>query len=214
VAQDDFRRLLSFHIVSQIGYMILGLGLFSVIGLAGSILHIVHNVLAKTNLFLVSGIVHHMRGTYDLHRLGGLYRSSPWVSVLFLISAFSLAGMPPLSGFWSKLLLIKAGLESDAAILVAVMLLVSLLTLFSMTKIWNQVFWKKAPEGLHIESIEGGASQDTVFWVIALFPIILQTGLILAIGLVAEPCLMVIMRAAHQLLNPAEYIHSVLGGTP
>ena len=205
VAQNDFRRLLSFHIVSQIGYMIMGLGLFTTLALAGTILHIVHNIFAKTNLFLVSGVVYRLRGTYDLPSLGGIYRVFPFLSVLFLISAFSLAGMPPLSGFWSKLLLIKAGLESEAYTLVVVALIVSLLTLFSMTKIWNQVFWKKPPKA---------AAHRPLSWPLFLTPLVILAAMILSFMLVAEPLVILVTSAARQLMNPADYIQSVLGGTP
>ena len=205
VAQNDFRRLLSFHIVSQIGYMIMGLGLFTTLGLAGSILHIVHNIFAKTNLFLISGAVYRLRRTYDLPSLGGLYRTFPFLSILFLISAFSLAGMPPLSGFWSKLLLIKAGLESEAYALVVVALIVSLLTLFSMTKIWNQVFWKKPPKV---------DAHKPLSWPLFLTPLVILAVLIMSFILAAEPLVILSTRAAHQLLSPADYIYSVLGEIP
>ena len=98
-AQNEFRRILSFHIVSQIGYMIMGLALFTPLALAGSVFYIAHHIIVKTNLFLVSGVVYRLRGTYQLKKLGGLYRFYPGLSLLFLIPAFSLAGIPPLSGF-------------------------------------------------------------------------------------------------------------------
>ena len=110
VAQNEFRRILSFHIISQIGYMIMGLGLFSSLALAGSVFFIAHNIIAKTNLFLISGLAYRLRGTYDLHALGGLYAAYPVVALLFLIPALSLAGLPPLSGFAAKLILVRAGL--------------------------------------------------------------------------------------------------------
>ena len=77
VAQNEFRRVLSFHIISQIGYMTLGLGLLTTAGLAGSIFYIIHHIIVKTNLFLVSGVVYLLRGTYELKNLGGLYSSKP-----------------------------------------------------------------------------------------------------------------------------------------
>ncbi|MEW6334593.1 MAG: proton-conducting transporter membrane subunit, partial [Thermodesulfobacteriota bacterium] len=104
VSQNEFRRILSFHIVSQIGYMIMGLGLATHLGLAGSVFYIFHHVIVKTNLFLVSGVAARLGKSYELKRLGGLYRDHPWLAALFLIPAFSLAGMPPLSGVWAKLL--------------------------------------------------------------------------------------------------------------
>ncbi|HOK48268.1 MAG TPA: proton-conducting transporter membrane subunit, partial [Bryobacteraceae bacterium] len=146
IAQNEFRRLLSFHIVSQIGYMIMGLALFTPLGLAGSVLFIIHNILAKSNLFLVSGLAQRFGGTFDLKKLGGLYEEHPALAVLFLVPALSLAGLPPFVGFFAKLLLIKAGLEAGSYVIVAVALGVSLLTLFSMMKIWTEVFWKPAPQ--------------------------------------------------------------------
>ncbi len=98
-AQFEFRRVLSFHIVSQIGYMILGLALFTPLAIIGGVFYIAHHIIVKANLFLISGIVHRLQGSYRLEALGGLYRQHPWLAVLFLISALSLAGMPPYRGF-------------------------------------------------------------------------------------------------------------------
>ena len=97
MAQNEFRRILSFHIVSQVGYMIMGLGLFTPLAVAGSVFYMMHHIIAKTNLFLISGVVGRLRGTGELKDLGGIYQSFPLLSFLFLISAMALAGMPPLS---------------------------------------------------------------------------------------------------------------------
>ncbi len=152
-AQHEFRRILSFHIISQIGYMIMGLGLAGVtaspqlatLALAGSVFYIAHHIIVKTNLFLVSGVVRRVCGSFELKDLGGLYRSSPGLAILFLIPALSLAGVPPLSGFFAKLSLVQAGLGIGQYAIVAVALVVGLLTLFSMTKIWAEAFWKPQP---------------------------------------------------------------------
>jgi multicomponent Na+:H+ antiporter subunit D len=146
--------------------------------------------------------------------LGGIYRSYPFISILFIISAFSLAGMPPLSGFWSKLLLIKAGLELKSYVLVLVALLVSLLTLFSMTKIWDQVFWKVSPVAEDSEQMDGRLCHGVVDGFFLFMPLLIPVVLILSIGFFTEIYLEVMGRAARQLLNPAEYIQSVLGGRP
>ena len=202
--QFDFRRILSFHIISQIGYMIMGLALFSQVAIAGVLFFIVHNILAKTNLFLVSGIVRHLHGTFALKSLGGLYRSEPFLAFTFIISALSLAGLPPLSGFWAKFLLVKAGLELEGWIIVGVALFVSLLTLFSMTKIWAEAFWKPAPDDL------ANADRDATYYSM-LLPVIILAALIMVISLYTEPFLNIAFQGADQLLNPNLYIKAVLG---
>jgi multicomponent Na+:H+ antiporter subunit D len=214
VAQDEFRRLLSFHIVSQIGYMLMGLGLFTPLALAGSIFHIIHNMLAKTNLFLVGGVLYRLKGTYQLKKLGGLYRSSPGLTTLFLISAFALAGMPPLSGFWSKLILVKAGLDMGSFAIVGTALLVSILTTYSMTKIWNEVFWKATPATDGQEPNAAVSDEPPASRLLLFVPIIALASLIVVVGLAAQPFLNLIQEAADQLMNPDQYIRGVLGGGP
>jgi multicomponent Na+:H+ antiporter subunit D len=137
IAQDDVKRILSFHIISQIGYMVFGLALFTVAGVAGAVFYVVHHILVKTTLFLVAGLIQHTTGTAALRRLGGLVDSHPVLAVLFLLPALSLAGIPPLSGFVAKLALLDAGVAAGRYLVVGVSLLVSLLTLFSMSKIWG-----------------------------------------------------------------------------
>jgi len=207
-AQSDFRRILSFHIISQIGYMVMGLGLLSPLALAGAIYFTVHNIIAKTNLFLVSGIVQHEEGRLSLADLGGLYKNRPALSVLFLIPALSLAGVPPLSGFFAKLALVRAGLDLRSYPVVTAALAVSLLTLFSMTKIWAEAFWKPAP----MPEAEGRKKKSAPATLYA--PIIALAALTVAIGLWAEPMFALAMRAAGQLSDPAGYIRAVLGGAP
>ena len=146
IAQDDMKRILAFHIVSQIGYMIFGLGLFTVAGLAGAVFYIVHHIIVKTALFLVAGLVARRAGSSRLSEVGGLVRSAPALAVLFAVPAMSLAGLPPFSGFIAKFALVDAGLSAEAWAGVGASLAVGLLTLFSMTKIWAGVFWGEAEE--------------------------------------------------------------------
>lgn len=207
-AQFEFRRILSFHIVSQIGYMMMGLALasVSVLALAGGIFYIIHHIIVKANLFFVSGLVYRLRGSYELKQLGGLYRDKPWLALLFLIPALSLAGMPPLSGFFGKFIVIRGGVEAGAWTLVAAALVVGLLTLYSMTKIWAEVFWKAAPE----PAATPASGSYTVLYATV-------TGLALitvVIGLGAQPVLVLSQAAAEQLLNPSLYITAVLGEAP
>jgi multicomponent Na+:H+ antiporter subunit D len=204
--QFDFRRLLSFHIISQIGYMLMGLGLFTTVAISGSIFHIAHNMIAKTNLFLISGFVYHLYGTFGLKKLGGMYKRQPFIAFLFFVPAFALAGIPPLSGFWSKFLLVKAGLQLQGWIIVGVSLFVSLLTLFSMTKIWAEVFWKPYPS----DELPLIRKDKTYFSMLT--AIIFMVAVNLFISFYPEPLLNLVQQGAAQLLDPSIYIQAVLGG--
>ncbi|MFH7319052.1 Na+/H+ antiporter subunit D [Desulfurivibrio sp. D14AmB] len=210
VAQEEVRRLLSFHIISQIGYMVMGLGLYSHLALAGAIFFLVHNILVKTSLFLVSGIARYYGGSYRLDQLGGLYRWAPFLSLLFLLAALSLAGIPPLSGFWGKLMLIRAGLEQQAWLPVATALGVGLLTLFSMTKIWMRAFWP-ARAIIHppLQPIDCAELRWPLY-----APLVLLVSLSLVMGLLPQAALEVAFTAAAQLMDPAEYIRVVSGEGP
>jgi multicomponent Na+:H+ antiporter subunit D len=203
--QNDFRRILSFHIISQIGYMILGLALFSPLALAGAVFYLIHHIIVKSNLFLVAGMVYHLKGRFNVYTLGGLYQRYPWLAVLFFIPAFSLAGVPPLSGFWAKLFIIKAGLDLKAWISVTAALIVGLLTMFSMTKIWAQVFWKNDPRE---EEIEGDEPRLPINQWMSVLGLAFLTVLI---GIGAGTFFEVANRAADQLLNSSIYIEAVLG---
>jgi multicomponent Na+:H+ antiporter subunit D len=209
VAQFDFRRLLSFHIISQIGYMVLGLALFTPLALAGAIFYIFHHILVKSNLFFVSGIAHRYCGTFDLKKLGGLYAAAPLLALLFFIPAMSLGGMPPLSGFFAKFAIVKAALAGDtpfgpaAAALAVVALVVGLLTLFSMTKIWAEAFWK-APEARPRPASVPLRDKCLLFG-----PVAALAALTLCMGLAPGFFFDFATRAAGQLMDPALYIQAV-----
>lgn len=202
--QVEFRRVLSFHIVSQIGYMILGLGLYTPLALAGTVFYVLHHIVVKANLFLVAGVVKRLGGSYELASLGGLYRSRPGLALLFLVPAFSLAGIPPLSGFWGKLVLVKAGLEAGQYTATAVALAVSLLTLYSMTKLWNEAFWKEPPPAAR------PATPARLSWTLV-GPVAALAAITVAVGLGAGPVFDLASRAGAQLADPGQYVEAVLG---
>lgn len=205
ITQNDVKRILSFHIVSQIGYMIMGLGLFTVAGLAGAVLYIVHHIVVKTTLFLVAGLIEERNATSDLSKLSGLARLEPLLGVLFLLPALSLAGIPPFSGFVAKVALIDAGVSARSYAIVAVSLAVSLLTLFSMTKIWANVFWGPHPEDPGRRTLTAPRRALMVGSTASL--VILS----LAIAVAAGPLYNLSARAAEDLIDPTNYVRSVLG---
>ncbi|MBE1487978.1 Na+/H+ antiporter subunit D [Plantactinospora soyae] len=145
VAQSDIKRLLSFTLVSHIGYMLFGIALTSAAGLAGAIFYVVHHITVQTTLFLAAGLVERRAGSTNLDRIGGLARTAPLLGLLFFLPALSLAGVPPFSGFLGKLGLLQAGVAAGgvlAWLLVAGGTLTSLLTLYATTKVWNLAFWR------------------------------------------------------------------------
>jgi multicomponent Na+:H+ antiporter subunit D len=199
IAQNDVKRILSFHIVSQIGYMIMGLGLLSAAGLTAAILYITHHIVVKTGLFLVGGLVEAEHGTGALDRIGGVLHRRPAIALMFLPLALSLAGIPPFSGFVAKLALLQEGVALDRWLIVAVSLGVSLLTLFSMTKIWGGVFWGDSSPA---ERRSAPAMTIATGAVVALS---------LGVALFAGPIADLAGRAAADLVDPSIYAGFVLG---
>jgi multicomponent Na+:H+ antiporter subunit D len=210
-AQFEFRRILSFHIVSQIGYMMLGLALFTPLAIIGGVFYIMHHIIVKTNLFLVSGFTYRLLGSYELKDLGGVYKYRPLLAVLFLIPALSLAGIPPLSGFFAKFVVIRAALEAEAYLVTFVALLVGLLTLYSMIKIWAEVFWKKVPDHVRNNEELKGKLNEKHAWAYYL-PMVGLAICTLIIGLYGQPIYELAEMSAEQLMNPQLYIEAVLGG--
>ena len=206
-SETDIRKILSFHIISQIGYMLLGLAFYTPLAIGGAIYFMLHNILAKSNLFLISGVVGQLGGSFQVKKLGGLYNSFFLLSILFLIPALSLAGVPPLSGFFGKLSLIKEGLHAGEYLIVFVALSVSLITTLSMLKIWHYCFWQPAPAG-HPEPQTINNLGDSGYLLI--LPSVILAGLTLALGFFAEFFLNVTLKIAEQLMHPEIYINKVL----
>ncbi len=204
-SQFEVRRLLSFHIVSQIGYMIMGLGLYTKLALMGTIFYIIGHCVVKTNLFLLGGISYKLTGTFDLKQSGGIMKQNPLVSILFFISAMALVGIPPLSGFFGKFMLIKAGVESQEFIHVISALCVSFLTLFSMIKIWNESYAKPIPDGLKGNGFQFG-KVPRLLVVSVVILVIVTLGLTVGSKYIIDACAI----AADQLLNVEGYISAVL----
>ncbi len=205
-SQYDFRKILSFHIISQVGYVIIALGFYTIAGLAAAIFFLGHNMISKTNAFLVAGLVHHKKGTLNLKVLGNVFRENTLWGLMFFVSAFSLAGLPPFSGFIGKYLVLKAGVEANQVLITMVALFVGLLTLFSMVKIWLEVFWKKPPEEKMIE-IEHKPFSDR--WMVV--STLIMTIAIIVMGIWAKPIVAFCELAATDLLNPSKYIYYVIG---
>ncbi|MEU6998120.1 Na+/H+ antiporter subunit D [Nonomuraea sp. NPDC046570] len=225
VAQTDIKRMLSFTLVSHIGYMVFGVALSTVLGMAGAVFYVVHHITVQTSLFLVTGLIERRTGSTSADRLGGLMKAAPLVAVLFFVPAMNLSGIPPLSGFLGKLALLQAGVADGGApalTLVAGSLLTSLLTLYAMAKAWGKAFWRAEPPGAVpplgavLESEEATGEEPVVTTAALPRPMVGATAalvvLSLALTVLAGPLSALAERTGAELLDREPYIAAVLGG--
>jgi multicomponent Na+:H+ antiporter subunit D len=207
--------MLSFTLVSHIGFMLFGIALGSQAGLSAAIFYVMHHITIQTTLFLVTGLIERIGGSTAASKLGGLARVSPLLAVLFFVPALNLAGIPPFSGFMGKVGLMQAGAEVGtwlALLLVAGSAVTSLLTLYAIARVWGRAFWGSTPEGLEGEGpLRGGhhVALDS--------GLVLPTAGLVAVGLgltvVAGPLFDVTSRAALDLMLRTPYLAAVLGTT-
>ena len=202
ISQMNFKRILSFHVISQVGYMVMGLGLYTLWSLAGAIFYIAHHMVVKSCLFLFEGVTEEITGTGDLRKMGGLLSKYPWLGWGFFVAGMSLAGVPPLSGFFSKFVLMTSAAEVGNYWILAAALITGFFTLFSMTKIFFYTFWgeeKPLPEQAKKAPVKRLLPCCFVL-------VLLSVGM----GIMAEPMMEIATRAATQLMNPEIYVNAVM----
>ncbi len=213
LVQTNIRKAFSYLIVCHIGFMIAGLGIYTELAIAGAIFYLIHDITVKTNLFLVSGMIFKIEGTYNMRYMGGLYRSWPKLSLLMAIPLFSLVGIPPLSGFWAKIFLIEAGFRTNEYVVIAFIILGSFLTLFVIARIWAEVFWKKGAELPKKEYVKYFFELRRAKQYAMIIPIVLLSAVTLYIGLGAENIVAVAKVIGADLMDPSQYIEAVLGNS-
>jgi len=229
MAQSDIKRLLSFTLVSHIGYMVFGIALSSALGMSGAIYYVAHHIVVQTTLFLVVGLIERQAGASTLQRLGGLAAASPLLAMVFMVPALNLGGIPPFSGFIGKVALLEAGAQNGSVLawlLVAGSVSTSLLTLYVMARVWTKAFWRAradAPEGELAEAVPSVLLDDAedVAYAdrddVGRMPVgmLLPTGALIAVGLsltvFAGPIFSYSERAAAEVLDRGHYISAVLG---
>ena len=205
VAQEDLKRLLSFTLVSHIGYMLWGIALGNTLGLGAAIFYTAHHITVQTALFLVAGLMEVRGGTTSLTRLGSLLKAAPVISVLYFIPAMNLSGIPPMTGFIGKVGLLEASVEAGtgwAWAMLAAGLVSSLLTLYAMTKAWNMAFWQEAPAPLPKRRTPVGETLAAGCLV----------GVTLLLAVLAGPLTQYTQRAAADLTARTPYVEAVFPG--
>ena len=229
IAQSDIKRLLSFTLVSHIGYMVFGIALSSELGMSGAIFYVTHHIIVQTTLFLVVGLIERQAGASTLQRLGGLAAASPLLALVFMVPALNLGGIPPFSGFIGKVALLEAG-SQDGSVLAWLLMggsvVTSLLTLYVMSRVWTKAFWRAradAPEGALAAASPSALlddSEDIAYTDrddVGRMPVgmLLPTGALIAVGLaltvLAGPIFAYSERAAAEVLDRGQYVTAVLG---
>lgn len=215
ITQDDIKRMLSFTLVSHIGYLLFGIALGSDVGMSAAIFYVLHHITIQTTLFLVTGLVERVGGTTASSHLGGLARISPLLGILFFIPAMNLAGIPPLSGFIGKVGLLQAGVADGGwlpIVLVVGSVVTSLLTLYAVARIWARSFWGSPPQaddGMGFTPARGVAQKALGAGVVVPTTALLAFSLLFTV--VAGPLFDITQRAAMDLLLREPYLIAVLG---
>ena len=220
IAETHLRRALGFLIIGGIGATIAGMALPTAQGIGGSALYILHAMVTMTALYLTAGLVEKLTGETDTTRMGGLYAAASWPSILFLMLVLAVAGVPPLLGFWPKLLLLEAGFDQSgvvagtidwgALLLTGALLLNALLTLIAGSRLWSHIFWRAGPDGPMAETPNPNLRRLTRrdVW-LELVPTALLTALVLAAAFVPDLLFRLADSAARDLLTPALYVEAV-----
>lgn len=210
LSQHDFKRLLAFHSISQIGYVMTAVGLSTALGITGGLYHAMNHTLFKGLLFLCAGAVYYSVGTTDLDKLGGLAKKMPQTTAIFLIGAFSISGIPPFNGFVSKWLIYHAAFQKametqNIGYLFAtiVALIVSVMTLASFIKVSQSVFFGELPEE-YKETKEAPLSMRIPMWIMAV--------LCFAAGVLPQYVTKYLVSpATNAVLNIGKYINTMMG---
>lgn len=205
--KNNIRRMFSYLIVCHIGFIVGGLGLYTKVAFMGALLYLIHDILVKTNLFLISGLIRQLRGTMDMAKLGGLYAAYPKISLLIAVVLFSLVGIPPLSGFWPKIYLFEAGFTQGNYFFIFGLILASFVTLYLIARLWSEVFWKESVEDVVTDSFARLSLPKKVIFVL---PIGILAVATLFVGLNIEFVIGVADRISNELLDTSAYVSAVL----
>ncbi|QKV18675.1 Na+/H+ antiporter subunit D [Oricola thermophila] len=203
LAQNDIRRMLGYLVISGIGMMLAGLGLGSATGLSGGVFYALHSMVVMTALYFLAGLMGRHMGGFALDRAGGLYSQAPWMAAVALVLLLSVSGLPPFSGLWPKVYLVKASLDVGAWWLAFAILLTGLLTTIAVGRMFAFSFWREVAPREDGEAVPAKGRGITAGALVAL------TFLTVAAGLYPAPVISVSDRIAGELLTPNGYVDSV-----
>jgi len=204
LAQNDIRRMLGYLVISGIGMMLAGLALGSVTGLSGAVFYAIHSMVVMTALYFLAGMMGARMNGFTLRGAGGLYTQAPWLAGIALVLFLSVSGLPPFSGLWAKVYLVKASLDVGAWWLAFAILFTGLLTTIAVGRTFAFSFWREAaPREDEVAETPAGARSVVAGSLIAL------TVLTIAAGLYPEPVIRVSDRIAGELLTPTSYVDAV-----
>ncbi len=204
LAQNDLRRMAGFAVILGIGNMLAGIATGTMVGLSGAVLYALHSILAMTALYLVIGRVKALTGSWTLSAGGGIYSMAPGFAFVSLALFLAVAGLPPFSGLWPKIMLVKASVDIGAWWLAAGILISGFLATIALGRTFLLAYWRPAPESA-ASVIAGPLTQDRL----AAVAILGLTALILLFGLFPEAPLSLSQQAATGLLDPQSYVRSV-----
>jgi len=201
VAHWGIRKILAYNVIISSGFMVFGIGVASETSLSGALYYLLHDMIAKAWIFILGGAIIGIAGTDRLRDIKGLIRYRPWLGWLFLLSVLAVAGVPPLSGFVGKALILLGGVREDYYALSVIGLATSFLALYSLLKVFVQSFWGET-------LLSPGEQHDTGIG--ALAPGVLLAALAIALGFGAEWVLAYVGQAVETMMNPELYINAVL----
>lgn len=212
VAYRSVNKILSYNIVISIGFIVLGLAAANPAGFEGLIFYLLHDMLAKTLIFLLGGLIIAAAGTDQLQKMGGLIRSKPSLGWIFFVTIAAIVGVPPLSGFVGKLLIVEGGFTAQLYWLTGIGIASSLFMLYSLINVFMKAFWGKLQEPQEPQELQEpqevrtAGRGGTIFTVL---PTVGLVGLLVAFGLGAEWLYTYVEQAGEVLINPQLYIDAV-----
>ncbi|WP_342566003.1 Na+/H+ antiporter subunit D [Paenibacillus sp. FSL R7-0345] len=201
LAYNDLSRIFNYNIVISVGFIAFGISVLTEDSLNGVVFYLMHDMIAKALLFFLGGMILAASGTEQLKQMGGLIRKYPWTGWMFFILTLALVGVPPLSGFAGKVMMVRSGFGEMHVALALIALASSFVVLYSLIKVFQEVFWggERNDEAIHPQRYKAMMAPAAVLFV-----------LVILMGIGAETVNDYVLQAGAVLADPAQYINAVL----